>query len=239
MMRKNQRGNALWFILLAVFLLGGLTVLLNRGATNTEETGDQEKISIQLSEMIRYTAGIKTAVDRMLSQGVSENDISFANTLYKRCDGSLIRPAGHNPNCTTNSCEIFSPGGGGMKPVAINPLILADKSGCAGMTWPAGAAAINMRQVVGVGSAENDLMLEIYGLTKEACLQANRMLDVENPSGDPPNDEENSTDVFDGDYTTFVETIGDDEPLLEGKKAFCLRRPSEDDYHFFTVLIAR
>jgi hypothetical protein len=47
------------------------------------------------------------------------------------------------------------------------------------------------------------------------------------------------TDVFDGNYATATDTIGNEAAEVRGKKTFCVHRASEDTYHSFTVLIAR
>ncbi len=233
-MRNNQRGNALWFILLAVFLLGGLTVLLNRGASNTDETGDREKLTIEATELLRFTSSIQASVQRMLQNGISENEISFTNTVYQRCDGSPSFVV--NPVCTRPECEIFDTRGGGLKP-KLTPEALFENVTCS--VFKRGIIGLNVKNILGVGTAASDLVLEVYALSKPACLALNRLSGVENPGGDPPAENETTFCGFAGDYNCATETFGDDAPEVEGKKNFCTYRALDDAYFFHSVLIAR
>ncbi|HEU4839701.1 MAG TPA: hypothetical protein VFS88_09890 [Micavibrio sp.] len=234
---NRQSGNALWFILIAIALLGLLGAMLIRTSSQTEETGDKDRLSVAVSQLVRYTSSVASAAQNMLLRGVSESEISFANDVYQECDDDPIQAAGHNPNCTTEDCEIFGLGGG-LEPREIPSDLLTDGA-CS--VWKIGSAAVNTRTVVDVGTNKPDLVLEVYGLSEEACVMINKLAKVSMPADSPPDDEEGigGTDIFTGDYTISTSTIGDEATELEGKKVFCLHRPSEDSYHMYTVLIAR
>lgn len=111
---KKQSGNALWFILIAIFLLGGLTVLLSRTGSNTEETGSTEKSRIIATEILRYAASIENAVQFLLTQGCSENELSF--WYDSNGDGNEnASDDNYNPTSPTDrSCHIFSQKGAGI-----------------------------------------------------------------------------------------------------------------------------
>lgn len=235
--QASIRGNALWFILIAIFLLAALTMLITRTSSQTEETGDVERLNVAASQAIRYAAGMQATVTRMLSSGVGENQISFANTTYKLCNGTTnIQGPGHNPNCTKPDCEIFNVAGGGLTP-QMAPEALRSTATCT--WWQMGAAALNTRQVLDVGTAANDLTLEIYGITREACIAINRILGITNPGGAPPVENDSSIFEFTGSYSAATGIIGDEVASLRGKKSFCLERAADNDYHFYTVLIPR
>ena len=234
---NRQSGNALWFILIAIALLGLLGAMLVRTSAQTEETGQTDRLSVAASQLIRYTSSVTAAVQNMLLRGTSESEISFANDVYQECDDDLIQAAGHNPNCTTEDCEIFGLGGG-LQALETPSALLTDDA-C--LRWKAGSVAMNTRIVEEVGTVKADLVLEVFDLTEEACVMINRLAKISMPSNEPPEDEEGigGTDIFTGDYAVATSTIGDDAAELQGKKTFCLHRPSDDTYHLYTVLIAR
>ncbi|MEM9469440.1 MAG: hypothetical protein AAF988_04695 [Pseudomonadota bacterium] len=103
---KTQNGNALWFILIAIVLLGLLTSFLTRSGGSTNETGDYEQLTIQANEILQYVSSIENGVQSLLARGCSENELSFEannNSGYT------------NPNSPTdNSCHIFEPEGAGL-----------------------------------------------------------------------------------------------------------------------------
>jgi hypothetical protein len=234
---NRQSGNALWFILVAIALLGLLGAMLMRTSSQTEETGEADRLSVAVSQLLRYTSSVTASVQNMLMRGVSESEISFANDLYQECDGDPIQAAGHNPNCTTEDCEVFGLGGG-LQALETPSALLTDDA-C--LRWKAGSVAINTRTVADVGTAKADLVLEVFDLTEEACVTINRLAKISMTGGEPPEDEEGigGTDIFTGDYAVATSTIGDEATELAGKKTFCLHRPSDDTYHMYTVLIAR
>lgn len=233
--KKHTAGNVLIFLLIAIFLLGALTALFVRTSATTEETGETERVTIGASQIIRFASGVQTAVERMRVNGVSENQISFANTIYQECDNTPLQDAGHNTKCTSKACEIFSNQGGGLQPFVI-PTTLLDTSACS--AWKKGAIALDLKRVDGIGNLNDDeLMLEIYGLSKETCMQINRILKIPNDGSDAPADDAVGGSVFSGTFTQAGPLIGDDYADFAGKKAFCLK--SGGDYSFFTVLIAK
>lgn len=236
---RKQSGNALWFILLAIALLGLLTVLLTRTSATTEETGDNERMTLAVSQLMRFTASVQSTVQNMLMRGVSESELSFANTLYQLCDGTAMQDDGHNPNCTKPDCEIFGMYGGALNPVKV-PDSLVEQETCSGSDWKKGNIALNSKRVMGLGSDDNDeLTLEVYGLTQQACLKINSMLGIDPVSGDAPVDNSSGGSLFSGTLGTYGPQIGDESTStgLIGKKAFCKKDGSA--YSFFTVLIVK
>ena len=80
---KKQNGNALWFILLAIALLGLLTAVMTRSSGTDNDTGSYEKNQIAANEILQYAKSIENAVQNLLARGCSENDISFWHDRIK------------------------------------------------------------------------------------------------------------------------------------------------------------
>ena len=102
----NERGNVLWFILIAVALLGAITMVLSRGGSSVDQAGDIENRRVQSTQILRYTKSIEAAIQEMKLRGVSENDISFENA-ETAVDYT-------NANCTVTDCRLFDVGGAGL-----------------------------------------------------------------------------------------------------------------------------
>ena len=113
MMQKNS-GNALWLILIAIFLLGGLTVMLTRSGGQSEETGATDKAIIHASKMLSYTASIQAAVSNLLMRGCSENQLSFWTDTNN--DGlETVADTNYNASAPADrSCHIFDVKGAGI-----------------------------------------------------------------------------------------------------------------------------
>lgn len=103
---ENECGNALWFILVAIGLLGLLTVMMSRSSSTSNETGDYEQNVIVANEILSYAKNLENGVQSLLARGCSENEISFENAVV----------AGYsNPNSPTDkSCHVFDVNGAGM-----------------------------------------------------------------------------------------------------------------------------
>jgi len=105
--QNTQNGNALWFILIAIILLGLLTAMMTRSGGSTNDTGDFERSSILANEILGYARSLENAYQALLARGCSENDISF------KADNSANYYI--NPNSPPdNSCHIFEPEGAGI-----------------------------------------------------------------------------------------------------------------------------
>lgn len=179
--RHSERGNALWFILIAIVLIGLLTAVLSRSGSNVDQTGSVEQQRIKISQMMRYVKGLETAIQTMKMTGVSESDLSFTD------DGS------DNANCTTNACLVFHVEGGGITPQAP-----PNDISTSGADWK----YVATNNVLNVGTDAADLILVLEDINDSYCTQINRVLDVTQGADDADVD---FTD-FDGSYSD-TETI--------------------------------
>lgn len=111
----KQSGNALIFILIAIALLGLLTVTLSRSGDSTNDTGDFEQNQIAASEILAYAKSIENAVQTLLVRGCGENEISFENNTAAGYVNTTPSPA-------DRSCYLFDAAGAGMVYQFPNPL---------------------------------------------------------------------------------------------------------------------
>jgi type II secretory pathway pseudopilin PulG len=232
MKRVSEKGNVLWFILIGIVLLGALTLILSRSGSSVDQSADVEQLRVRASQILRYAKGLETAIEQMTTRGVSENDISFENTITT-ADYT-------NPHCTTDtSCLLFDPAGGGMTylpaPAGTND----------GSEWIFSGAHIVGSPSGPVGTyglqTGNDLIMLLPNVNEALCRQINRDLHI------------TSTDPLPFDYTPIDATPfagvydnadnrldGDPAPFeLDRKNAGCFYSEPADFNYFYYVLLAR
>ncbi|MGB0719509.1 MAG: hypothetical protein ACPGRX_03495 [Bdellovibrionales bacterium] len=233
---STQNGNVLFFILIAVVLLGLLTMILSRGGSSVDQAGDYEQQSIKINEALRFAKGLETAVQQMLLNGISENDISFDNTTTANdytnanCDDSSDR--------NYPACLIFDAQGAGLNykapPSGIND----------GSEWIiTGALRITGMETDTASASASDLVLILPNVDLADCVAINNLAGVTNPSGAPPQDQTSAdySTHFTGSFTSgdILDPAGGE---TDGKESGCFEgggTPAAGTYHFYHVLHAR
>ena len=242
--QSTQAGNALWFILIAIGLLGLLTAMLSRSSSTSNDTGSFEQTQIAANEILNYAKSIETAVTSLRSRGCSENEISFQNAVLGA--GSYV-----NPNAPAdNSCHVFEPQGTGLV------YELPEESWLDGTydTEPwYGAWQFTARNIVRnaynyCGSAEcADLIMVLTFVNRELCLQLNNLIGIDNPGGEPPPETSGVGFNFIGlEFNgTYGFSSGIDNSTSEQFASGCIDPVNlfgtafTDTYHYYHVLHAR
>ncbi len=219
--RQSERGNALWFILIAIVLIGLLTAVLSRSGSNVDQTGSIEQQRIKISQMMRYVKGVETAVQTMKMNGISESDLSFYQNLNSDTNDSTSPDAGefYNSNCTSNYCLVFHVEGGGISPQAPPSGISTS-----GADWK----YVARNNVQNIGTSAADLILVLEDVNDSYCNQINRVLGVTQGADD--------TTV---DFTDFAGTYANTQVIENsgGHSAGC--QISGGDNFFYQVLLVR
>ena len=243
---KKQNGNALWFILIAVALIGILTAALTRGGSSTDDTGSYEKNQLAASEILRYASSIESAVQSLLARGCSENDISF----WHDSDGNGTENGSDdyfNANSPTDhSCHVFEPEGAGLT-WQLPPARINDGSD---YFFNSGACIRGVGPDVPFcngsdGNRNEELLIALPNISLNNCIALNRLLGVTNPSGVPPQDPNcsitTSTGLFQGTFNNSGCAIND-TATSDGLHSGCMEGgtdPPAGTYHFYHVLHAR
>ena len=233
----NENGNALWFILLSVVLLGGLTAIISKGGSSSSQSGDFEKLKIKATTLLRYTKSVERAVQNMQLRGISESDLDF-----------VAIDAGHdNTDCTTTDCQIFHSAGGGV-PYRTIADVISDTS--FSNDWIISAE----NRVGGLGCDDHtagctDLIMIAPGIAQDLCLAINKLQDITNPSGAAPQQKTFETGTkFTGSITAGdIESIiggtdaTDESPQVERKSAGCIYEfgGGSNTHYFYQVLLPR
>lgn len=101
-MSKQQSGNILFTILIAIILIAALTVAITRGDSGVK-TMDREQASLAAAKIISFALDVKRATENMTRAGKSEATISFADSALTGYGTPGMAPAN----------EVFNISGGG------------------------------------------------------------------------------------------------------------------------------
>lgn len=231
--RQSERGNVLWFILVAVVLLGALTAVLTRGGGSVDQSGDVEQMRITASQIMRYAKSVETAIEQMQLRNISENEISFANTTTAAdytnasCD--------NDSDNTYPGCLVFNQDGGGIEYRGFEDQdwIFTGANNVGTAAAPIGTTAAR---------SGNDLVMLLPIASEALCVQINREVDVDNPNGEPPVDSGIGYTIFTGTYASGGPVIldGDTAPFeLDGHNAGCFTDTAADENYFYYVILTR
>lgn len=91
--RKNERGNVLFLVLIAIVLLGALTAAVQNTGNPESSNIDDETLVIRASEVQRYASELERAVRFVLQNGNSQDDIRFAHPNNHADYGDLAADA--------------------------------------------------------------------------------------------------------------------------------------------------
>ncbi len=156
-MRRNESGNMIFFILLAIVLVGLVTAALRSGGLETANI-DREDMVIKVSQVRQNAAELERALGLVMQNGISETDISFASD----------HPSASADYGTYNNnpeAEIFNPRGGGASwrepPAGVND----------GSAWE----FYGDTDVPGIGSDKADLVAVLPNVTALFCTEINKI----------------------------------------------------------------
>lgn len=217
-----QAGNALFLILIAVALFAALSYAVttsSRGSGSIEK----EQSVIYAAQITEFGATLRSAITRTVLSGTDLSDLRFAHADLHADYGTPGTDPGN---------EVFHPSGGG-----VSYRDAPAGSQTAGEAWLFNGS----NAVVDIGCNWSgiecrDLIAILPNITKDICLQINRQLGVQNPSGDPPLEPgAYGTTKFKG---TFLSQNRID--VLTGGEPFaCFESEDFGGYNYMHVLVER
>ena len=162
----KQSGNALFLILIAVALFAALSYAVTQSGRGGGSI-DREAAALAASQAVQYGASLEQAITRMrVTSGCTAELINF--------DNSQVAGYNNTSSPTDESCDVFSPNGGGITfqspPNSIND----------GSDWFFTGEA----RVIGVGidtltgAAGIDLIAILRNVTPEACREINNRVGI-------------------------------------------------------------
>lgn len=164
--RRNERGNALVYVLIAIALFAALSFTLMRN-TDSGEAGalPAERAELYASQLISYAVQAKSVYDQMEFQGARIDQIDF------------VTPADTtNFNAGSNIRKIFHPEGGGLN-VGTLTKDAASTSGITPASDPApGWYMGRFNNIEWTPSAGTDIILTAYGIDPVICGLINQKI---------------------------------------------------------------
>ncbi len=220
----TEDGNVLFIILLAVALIGALTVAV-QGTNQQNQHIEDERQILRLTELQRYASQLERGVNFIMQNGHSEVDIRFAHPDADPDYGDLGADA-------DKSDQLFDRLGGGAlytsPPQGIND----------GSAWEFyGHSALPE-----VGSNAADLVAVLPNVTNIFCTLINRKIGYTGLPTDP------GTCIYGGDAFRFdAGTQFDASPNIPTEASFsikpslqgCVECAGDGSRHYFYVLMAR
>lgn len=238
-MNPKQQGNALWFILVAIGLLGLLTIMMSRTSSTSNETGSYEQNLILANEILNYAQSFENAFQSLIIRGCSENDISFWNEDTNGSGTENVGDTYFNVNAPSDkSCHIFDVAGTGMTLLPPNETAL-DPSQSAGFNY--GSYIFNNKnQVKNLETDSRDDMLIILDwINLETCQAINHILFSDTTIIEDPVNFASSPDA-DGNFDTGSEVIDlSSSSAQNGRNAACFESQTNSGYHFYYALQPR
>lgn len=232
--RKSERGNVLFYILIAVALLAALSYAVANSSRGNLNQITEEKARLFATEIIEYANIMTNAVAQLRLRGVGANELCFDHDSWPNNDYN-------HAGCADDTHKIFHPAGAGL--IWTQP-----PEGAMG----ASPVPDNLWHIYGDNAVDNvgttcatadcaDLILVVDELNEQTCIQLNELLGVTS-EGDPmPTDTNIGETLYDGAFT-YSAIIGDEAggTDIQGKPAGCFQRTAAPaEYTFYKVLQAR
>jgi hypothetical protein len=157
---SRQRGNVMIYILIALGLIGGLTVAMSRQANQSSgETLDKETVQMHVSKLQGYAGTAQNVINQMMMSGTTIDNLS------------LINPTSAPFNTAPHIHKLFHPGGGGLSyEQATKPPFATSSSGT-----PEGWY-VTKRNVQWTPTAATDVVLAAYNIPLEICRELNKKI---------------------------------------------------------------
>lgn len=227
--RKGERGNVLFYILIAISLLATLSYAVTQSSRGGSGGVTRERANLFAGEIIAYSNAVANATAQLRLRGCTPEQISFENNI------NALYTNGSAP--ADNSCHIFNPAGGGLS--FQNPDSKTMISSGTGLYFDGSMEIQNIGTTCGAVAC-SDLTLYLRDVTEDMCIALNNELGVNNPGGVPPVDNGSDFDPFTGTFT-YDETLGDvaGSAAIAGANAGCVRETAAGNYSYYRVLIAR
>lgn len=241
--RHSERGNVLFYILIAVALLAALSYAVSStGQGGGSADISDEKAGLAAAEILEYSNNIASAATQLKLRGCNDTEISFDNAVSATDYSNTNAPG-------DNTCDIFHVSGGGLQ--YTEPQAEWLDSDYSAEDFYAENLFTGTACVDFIGTGNNtcsgdgidaaDMILIIPFIREGICQQLNRLTGFADASAPPPTEADDawgSSPAFQGAYAA-PEQISE----ADNKKSGCFEGASgsrpNGGYHFYKILLAR
>lgn len=225
---RNEQGNVLFIILIAVAIFGMLSVAVmnSRSSTGGSTTSiAREASQLQVTALLSWVDSVKSSVDyMMLNNDTIISGISFKDPRPDQNASTAHAENTDNPNSRGVMDEVFHPSGGG----AVWRDFSVGESAIFSTFFNAQHA------IADVGTSAADLAFFIVDFPLEQCVEVNKKAGLGHTEGSFPTDTTTVTAHYKGSFGAA--TIDN----VEGAPYGCfLQNASPETFWFYYVIIPR
>lgn len=155
--KGQERGNALFLILIAVALFAALSYAITQSGRGSG-TVDRETVVITAGQVVEQPAAVRTAVTRLIITGVSAASVTFTGAA--------------------SASDVFdtATGGGGATDLPPPKAACNTASNCASWTYLPAASTTTGFFIMGVGTVATDAIAYLSDVTTSVCKQIQKGL---------------------------------------------------------------
>lgn len=212
--KLSQQGNVMVYILIALALIGFLTLTLSRQNDQSDSQSiSDEQVTLYVQELINYVSTAQSSVDMMLA---GSSDVS---------DLDIVLPTDANFDTGSPIHKIFHPLGGGLSYQESFPSAIENGAN-------AGWRITNDMNVFWTESNAHDVILTAYFINRQVCERINSL--ITGSTTIPATDQEHE-EYFGG----SVDLDPTDCPDCEGYPSLCVENNTGDGYSFYSILASQ
>ena len=214
-----ESGSAIIYIFIGVALFGALIFMFSRGGSQNTNSMTAQRANISTSAIIDYTRSLNSAIQKLLMNGCSEDQISFENPIVSGYTNSNAP--------SDKSCHVFDTSGGKMLYPSLPDAVFY---------------ATIFRRVMESDGTDLYAVFQITSL--EICNALNKKFGVytdDRTSATIAMDNITPTTKFTGSYSGpgDLPDDGGDASGYSGKLAACYKANGDGKYYFYYSLIQR
>ena len=233
--RTAEAGNVLFYILIAVALIGALSFAVAQSGRGNVQQLSAERARLFATEIIEHANIMASAVSQIRLRGSALNALCFDHPSWGASDYD------HSPACTDDFNKIYHPDGAGIT-WSEAPSEAMDTTATPDNLWHFyGDNEIeNIGTTCGAAGC-SELIMVVDELQLIVCQQLNGLLGITDASTAPPTDTNFSATRYVGAFA-HNQTIGDEAggSALAGKTAGCFQKTAVPaEYVFYKVLVSR
>lgn len=170
--RMRERGNVLFLILIAVALFAALSYAVTSSSRTSSGTTDGESNLINSAQITQYPASVRTAVVRMLINGVTADQLEFNN------QATFANLTDTNPGAAiTYGFGVFHPDGGGASFVTAPPEVMENQQPGVWL-FTSNYQVQNIGTTVASTNSANEVLAFLPGVQIAACRRLNQELAI-------------------------------------------------------------
>lgn len=217
---RNQSGNVLFMILVAIALLGIITAIVSNYSSEQKETLDRQTSDAQISVLLNHASTLGVAVMNLTIQGVEPTSV------YQVL--STVKPGDVGFDAEPHQYKIYHPLGGGV----------GYASSTSNTTSEAMATNFNINKesiIMGVGRSDaivGDVLFTAKIVSSDYCKTINKK--ISGTTALPEMDNDTFDSLFNNNETVTIDSSNCTNCV--NVSGICVRNSSDSQWGFYSAL---